>query len=140
MTSDISAGPDAQTDPLRVGVRVSTSIPSPVGHVWEVLISPDGAAALLGQGAALGGKGEPYHAADGTHGVVRSFHPLQQLRVSWHESPDSPPSLVEIDLVAEAGGTRVSLLHEHLRDPGQVGDLDLMWSSRLAALGAVSTG
>ena len=51
--------------------------------------SPAGAEALLGEGATLGGKGEPYHCSDGTGGVLRSYHPLEQLRVSWHPAPDA---------------------------------------------------
>ena len=63
---------------------------------------------MVGEGAVLGGKGEPYHCADGTSGVVRSYHPLEQLRVSWHATPDSPPTIVEIDLRADGDGHRAS--------------------------------
>ena len=98
-TSGASDGSGAPT------VRVSRTVGAPLVHVWEVLVSPAGAQALLGQGAVLGGKGEPYHSADGTSGVVRSYHPLEQLRVSWHVTPDSPPSIVELDLAADGDGS-----------------------------------
>ena len=95
-------------------VRTSRTVPAPVGKVWEHLISPTGTEALLGEGAALGSKGESWHSADGPFGVVRSFHPLQQLRVSWHADDDAPATLVDLQLAEQAGGTRIDLVHEHL--------------------------
>src|SRR4249919_12668 len=109
-----TSGPDGPGE--QPTVRVARTVSAPVVHVWEVLVSPAGAAALLGAGAALGGKGEPYHCADGTSGVVRSYHPLEQLRVSWHATPDSPPTVVEIDLRAAGDGTVVDLHHDRIDD------------------------
>ena len=103
------SAPDATGEPV---VRVSRAVQAPLVHVWEVLVSPAGSAALLGEGAVLGGKGEPYHCSDGTSGCVRSYHPLEQLRVSWHPTPDSPPSIVELDLRADGdAATRLELSH-----------------------------
>ena len=95
-------------------IDVSRSIPAPVARVWQQLVSPEGTNEWLGEGAVRGAKGEPYHCSDGTSGVVRSYHPLEQLRVSWHAGPDSPPSIIEIDLRAEGDGTRVDLRHERV--------------------------
>jgi len=72
-------------------VEIDTVLPHSVDHVWRVLTTNDGVQALLGRGARLGGKGEPWHADDGSHGVWRSYHPLEQVRVSWHADADSPP-------------------------------------------------
>ena len=63
-----------------------------INHVWHVLTTNDGAAAFLGEGASLGSKGEHWRAADGSHGVWRSYHPMEQVRVSWHASEDAPRS------------------------------------------------
>jgi len=115
-------------------VRVSQAIAAPVTHVWEVLVSPAGAAALLGQGATLGAKGEPYHCTDGSNGVVRSYHPLEQLRVSWHETPDSPPSILEVDLRADGEGTQLDLTHNHLSEASDLDGLAQRWTAALAAL------
>ncbi len=93
-------------------VEVDTVLEHPVDHVWRVLTTNDGAAALLGRGARLGGKGEPWRADDGSHGVWRSYHPMQQVRVSWHADADAPRSLVDLHLVAEGESTRVSLRHD----------------------------
>jgi uncharacterized protein YndB with AHSA1/START domain len=113
-----------------------------VGRVWQVLVSREGASSWLGEGAQLGGKGEPYHCADGTSGVVRSYHPLEQLRVSWHATPDSPPSVVEIDLRADGDVTIVDLRHERIADGQMVDSLRLRWTTGLDALAdqATTTG
>jgi uncharacterized protein YndB with AHSA1/START domain len=117
-------------------VQVSRAVAAPVGHVWEVLVSPAGAAALLGDGATLGAKGEPYHCTDGASGVLRSYHPLEQLRVSWHETPDSPPTIVEVDLRADGEATVLDLRQDHLQP---VSNLDALAARWTAALDAVAT-
>lgn len=124
--------------PLEASVRLTQEIAAPVGHVWEVLVSDAGAAALLGEGAALGGKGEPYHCSDGTRGVVRSYHPLEQLRLSWHADEDAPPSLIEIDLIDRGAGTTVELRHDHLQGPELADALQRRWLAGLDALDRAS--
>ncbi len=117
-------------------VQVSQVVQAPVGHVWEVLVSRDGAVALLGDGAVLGAKGDSYHCADGSCGFVRSYHPLEQLRVSWHATPDSPPSIVELDLRADGDATLLELRHDRVWDDAQAAELERRWSASLAALAA----
>src|SRR6476659_5598785 len=90
LPDDIEAGePEA-------GVHAGITVSAPASKVWEHLISPDGTEELLGQGARLGNKGEPWHAADGSYGVVRSFHPVEQVRVTWHPHEDGPLSMLDI--------------------------------------------
>ena len=74
-------------------VEVNAVLAHDIDHVWSVLTTNDGAEALLGEGARLGSKGEHWRAADGTHGFWRSYHPMEQVRVSWHASEDAPRSL-----------------------------------------------
>lgn len=113
-------------------VRVSRTVSAPVVHVWEVLVSPQGSAALLGEGAVLGSKGEPYHCADGTSGVVRSYHPLEQLRVSWHGTPDSPPTILEVDVRSDGdGSTRLDVSQDHLWHGVDVDELNRRWEASL---------
>ena len=52
-------------------VEISRTISAPPDQVWQLMTSPTGSAALLGDGAVLGGKGEPWRTSDGPHGVVR---------------------------------------------------------------------
>ena len=119
-------------------VEVSRTLQASVAHVWEVLVSPAGTAALLGEGAVLGGKGQHYYCSDGVSGVLRSYHPLEQLRVSFHETPDSPPSIVEVDLRAEGDATVVDLRHERITDEASVSFLERRWKESLDALAAVA--
>ena len=103
---------DGKPDDLSEIVEVDTVLAHPVDHVWRVLTTNDGVQALLGSGARLGGKGEPWHADDGSHGVWRSYHPMEQVRVSWHADADAPRSLVDLHLSPEGDRTRVSLRHD----------------------------
>jgi len=120
-------------------VHVRLSVDSGVGSVWRTLVSPEGTALWLGEGAVLGDKGQSYHCADGSAGVVRSFHPLEQLRLSWHPEGGIEPSLIELDVTAEGTGTRLRLWHEGL--PAEARSrMRVHWRERLEALaGAVAT-
>lgn len=127
-------------------VEVDTLLQHPVDHVWRVLTTNDGVQALLGSGARLGGKGEPWHAEDGSHGVWRSYHPMEQVRVSWHADADAPRTLVDLHLTPDGDGTRVSLRHD-LGASGGEGEgarpdgaaMQQRWSSALDRLDALAT-
>ncbi|CCH77957.1 putative Activator of Hsp90 ATPase 1 family protein [Nostocoides japonicum T1-X7] len=110
-------------------VAVSRMIAAPPVHVWEVLVSPPGSEAILGRGATLGSKGQSWHSDEGSVGCVRSFHPVEQIRVSWHETPDAPRSVVEIDVVPDGTSTRVDLRHD--RVSGDVSSDEARWNAAL---------
>lgn len=107
-------------------VSVSRVLAHPVSSVWGALMAPHGAEALLGEGGELGGKGSSWHAADGTFGVTRSFHPQEQIRFSWHAGTDAPATLVDVHLrPAGDGNTELEIRHDHLDsglDRGWVAD------------------
>jgi uncharacterized protein YndB with AHSA1/START domain len=141
MSASVGTESEAQTagnpgGPLEA--RASRPVAAPLARVWEVLVSPQGAAALLGAGAVLGAKGEPYHCDDGPSGVLRSYHPLEQLRVSWHQTPESPATIVELDLRADGDSTILELKQDHLPEGADVEDLSARWSAALAAFAAVA--
>lgn len=123
-----------KTDGPEAAVTASKVVAAPPTHVWEVLISPAGSQALLGAGAVLGAKGESYHCEDGTYGVVRSYHPLEQLRVSWHSTPDAPMTIVEVDLRADGDGTVLDLSQSHLHDGLDLDALAERWDQGLTAV------
>jgi uncharacterized protein YndB with AHSA1/START domain len=127
-------------NPLGLTVSVSRSIEAPLAHVWEVLVGSEGSSALLGEGAVLGSKGEAYHCTDGTWGVVRSYHPLEQLRVSWHADAEAKPSLVEVDLRAEGAGTVLDLRHDRLTDDAVARSAQERWTAGLDSLASRVTG
>lgn len=117
---------------------VSRTIAAPPLHVWEVLVSPAGAEALLGHGASIGSKGQSWHNDNGAFGMVRSLHPVEQVRVSWHETPDAPRSVVAIDLAADGSGTRVDLAHDPVN--GDVAADEARWHDALGRFEGVVLG
>ncbi|HEY6794631.1 MAG TPA: hypothetical protein VI248_08105 [Kineosporiaceae bacterium] len=141
MSTSVGTESEAQTAGKSGGpleVQVSRVVAAPVTHVWEVLVSPQGARVLLGEGARLGGKGEPYHCADGTSGVLRSYHPLEQLRVSWHETPDGPPTIVKVDLRADGDSTVLDLTQDHLTEAHDLEALRERWRAALDDVAAAA--
>ena len=119
-------------------IEAHAVIPRPVADVWRVLAGPSGPEALLGPGATLGRKGEPWHSEDGTHGVLRSYHPLEQVRFSWHADADAPATMVQVDLAADGDGTRVTLRQEHLDGSADAGALRQRWTQALERLRAAA--
>lgn len=96
-------------------VTVRRTVAHPVKSVWNVLMEPQGASALLGEGGELGNKGSSWRASDGTYGVTRSFHPLEQLRFSWHAAEDAPSTLVDLHLRAvDDHTTELVIVHDNL--------------------------
>ncbi|GLY33325.1 hypothetical protein Kisp02_66900 [Kineosporia sp. NBRC 101731] len=96
-------------------VYVRRVLAGSAGHVWHILVSPVGTSVWLGHGAVLRGEGHSFMSDEGEAGMVRSYHPLEQLRLSWHSGDaDDEPSLVELDLTPVTGGTRLRLWHEGL--------------------------
>ena len=113
-------------------------IPRPVADVWRVLAGPSGPEALLGPGATLGRKGEPWRSDDGTHGVLRSYHPLEQVRFSWHADEHAPATMVQLDLAADGESTRVSLRHDHLDAGADHEALRRRWADALERFAAAT--
>lgn len=83
------------------GLVVERSVSIPLKDVWDGLMTRKGAEALLGEGGELGLKGESWEAVDGSRGVIRSFHPMEQIRFTWRADADAPSTLVELDLTRE---------------------------------------
>jgi uncharacterized protein YndB with AHSA1/START domain len=112
MSGEVQSVPDDESGGWEAGVRASLTVGAPVAQVWEHLISPSGIEALLGDGARLGNKGEPWQAADGSFGVVRSYHAVEEVRVTWHPHEDGPLSMLDVQLHPEGDGTRLDVFHE----------------------------
>ncbi|MCB0911706.1 MAG: SRPBCC domain-containing protein [Propionibacteriaceae bacterium] len=129
---------DTLVNPVDTTVTVSRSVSQPVKEIWKLLATREGAEALLGAGGELGDKGDSWHAADGTYGVVRSFHPLEQIRFSWHAAEEAPKTIVEVDLVAADDGTRVDIRHEHIPNYFDAAALTRKWEQALDKLAAAA--
>ncbi len=134
-----AADSEAPTDGTTGGpvLEVSRAVPQPVDDVWQVLATSTGTEALLGKGAELGGKGEPWRSEDGSHGVVRSYHAGQQVRITWHADEHALSTLVELHLIPEGEGTRLSLRYQETPDAEVNTNLRQRWSD---ALGRIITG
>jgi uncharacterized protein YndB with AHSA1/START domain len=139
MTS--AAEPEVPTDSALGApvIEVSRVVPQPIDKVWQVLTTPAGAEALLGSGAHLGTKGEPWRSSDGSHGVVRSYHPMQQVRLSWHADDNAPATTVDLQLTSEGEGTRLDLRHEHIPDVATSRGLRQHWETALGQIGGATT-
>ena len=116
-------------------IEVSRVVPFPIDKVWQLLTTSAGAEALLGTGAKLGTKGEPWRSEDGSHGVVRSYHPMEQVRLSWHADEHAPATLVDLRLTAQGGSTRLDLRHEHLDDAALRASMTQRWDEALGRIG-----
>jgi uncharacterized protein YndB with AHSA1/START domain len=139
MTAAAAESGEVPTDSVPAPVlEVSRALPQPVDEVWQVLTTPAGAEALLGKGAQLGGKGEPWRSVDGSHGVVRSYHPLEQVRLSWHSDEQAPATLVELHLFPEGEGTRLSLRYEQAADAELSENLRQRWGDALGRIVAAT--
>lgn len=121
---------DDDVAPTERLVYVRRVVPGSAGVVWQTLVSPQGTSVWLGHGAVLAGRGQTYLSDDGDAGVVRSFHPLEQLRLSWQMGAEDEASLVEVDLTPVAGGTRLRLWHEGLPSTLRV-PMQQRWEHRL---------
>lgn len=116
-------------------IEVSRVVPFPIARVWQLLTTPAGAEALLGEGASLGTKGEPWHCADGSHGVVRSYHPMEQVRLTWHADENAPATLVDLRLTPEGADTRLYLRHERIESDALGQSLPQRWDDALGRIG-----
>ncbi|MGV8910951.1 MAG: SRPBCC family protein [Propionicimonas sp.] len=129
---------DTLVNPVDTTVTVSRSVSQPVKQIWKLLVTREGAEALLGAGGELGDKGDSWHAADGTFGVIRSYHPLEQIRFSWHAAEEAPKTIVEVDLSAAEDGTNVQIRHEHIPSYFDASALTLKWEEALEKLAAAA--
>jgi uncharacterized protein len=116
-------------------IEVSRVLPFSIDKVWQLLTTSAGAEALLGKGAKLGTKGEPWHSVDGTHGVVRSYHPMEQVRLTWHADEHAAATLVDLRLTPEGDDTRLDLRHERIDDAALGQSLPQRWDKALGRIG-----
>ena len=120
-------------------IEVSQVVPLPLNKVWQLLTTSAGAEALLGKGAKLGTKGEPWHSVDGSHGVIRSYHPMEQVRLTWHADEHAAATLVDLKLTSEGEGTRLGLRHERIHDAALGQSLPRRWEEALGRIGRATT-
>lgn len=130
---------DTLENPVDTTVTVSRSVSLSAKEFWKLLVTRAGAEALLGPGGELGDKGDSWHAADGTFGVIRSYHPLEQIRFSWHAADEAPKTIVDVHLRAAGDSeTTVEIVHEHIPSYFDAGKLSRRWETALEKLASAA--
>ncbi len=133
-----STAGEALTEPSDTAVKVSRVVSCTTKSFWKALVSREGQDSLMGEDAILGSKGESWRAADGTFGVIRTYHPNEQVRFSWHADDNSPSTLVDLRLIPTDEGTRLELHHENLPVGADTDALSARWAGVLDLLSQLS--
>ena len=126
--SIVSEAPGAvHEEPVTI-VRSSTR---PVKEVWNVLMTPEGSAALLGPAAVIGSKGQGWRSDEGRSGVIRSFHPLEKIRFSIRSNDEAPLCMAELEFIPTDAGSDVSIVFTGLPVTKDLDDFTTRWGSYL---------
>jgi uncharacterized protein YndB with AHSA1/START domain len=135
--SNASETPIGQNE---AAVTVSRSVAKPVKEVWRVLMTKEGAECLLGPGAQFGDKGHTWTSESGRTGVMRSLHPLEQIRFSYRKDETATPSVVELELTPDGeSDTRLQVTHSNLLPRTDLNELEQRWSDALDRLATCVT-
>ena len=98
-------------------IGVSRTFPVAADRVWEVLTSAEGTDLWLGSGVTWpADAGEPFELADGTVGEVRSFRPLDRIRLTWQPPDWDHESTVQVAIREVGAKTRITFHQERLAD------------------------
>lgn len=115
-------------------VVVSRVVSGSLKETWARLVTAEGAEVILGEGGVLGDKGDSWRATDGSRGVIRTFHRLEQIRFTWQQSRDDPASLVDIKVRPNGDAeTVIDLKVTNLTADADVDAVKAKWEQVLAA-------
>jgi uncharacterized protein YndB with AHSA1/START domain len=88
-------------------IGVSKTVAVDRERTWAFLTSDEGVALWLGPGAEIKGpRGTPYRTDQGITGEIRSFRPLDRVRLTWRPPGWDHDSTLQ---VAVTGGRRTSI-------------------------------
>ncbi|MDR3070432.1 MAG: hypothetical protein LBU38_05425 [Propionibacteriaceae bacterium] len=110
----IQTGSDTQGETQGTTVTVSQVVSKSLKETWKLIVSKEGNEALLGKGGIIGDKGDEWHSEEGTFGVIRSYHPLEQIRFYWYAAEGAPKTVVEVVLSADGEGTLITISHQRV--------------------------
>jgi uncharacterized protein YndB with AHSA1/START domain len=112
-------------------IGVSRTVDHPSEAVWRLLTSKRGTAIWLGAGATVSTeKGAPYETADGTIGEIRSFRPLDRIRLTW-QPPGGDESTVQVAISDRGSKTVVGFHQERLNGAAERERQRAHWSAVL---------
>jgi len=111
-------------------IGVSRTVAAPAAKVWELLASERGQAIWLGAGASLSTTaGEPYETADGTVGEVRSFRPLDRMRLTWRPTGWDHETIVQVAIRGDGDKTMIRFHQDHLANADERERQRAHWAS-----------
>jgi uncharacterized protein YndB with AHSA1/START domain len=119
-------------------IGVSRTVAAPPERVWRVLTSARGLGVWLGPGARLPKtKGSHYETSDGISGEVRSFRPLDRVRITWRPTGWQHDSTVQVAISKSRHGakTTVRFHQERLRSAAEREQQRAYWRQALERLG-----
>ena len=117
-------------------IGVSRSVAFPLEEVWDFLTSAEGSVVWLGAGVQrLDQPGRPYQTSDGTSGEVRSFRPLDRVRLTWQPEDWSHDSTVQFTVSRTTSGRTLLRFHqERLADATEREQQRAHWKAVLDAV------
>jgi uncharacterized protein YndB with AHSA1/START domain len=117
-------------------IGVSRSVAFPLEEVWDFLTSTEGSAVWLGAGVQrLDQPGAAYQTSDGTSGEVRSFRPLDRVRLTWQPEDWTHDSTVQFTVSRTASGRTLLRFHqERLADATEREQQRAHWTAVLDAV------
>jgi len=122
-----------------IGVR--RTLPISLAEAWELITSPEGVRAWLGDGARVEWKpGREYALADGSAGAVRVVQPESHVRLTWRPRGWPRDSTIQVRVIAAASGTTIAFHQEHLPGAGAREERRAHFAAALDALAALAAG
>jgi uncharacterized protein YndB with AHSA1/START domain len=117
-------------------IGVSRTVGVPVQQVWEFLTSREGSAVWLGAGVQrLDEPGGEYRTVTGTSGQIRSYRPLDRLRMTWQPPGWEHDSTVQVTVTSVGPGrTMVRFHQDRLADAAEREQQRTHWRGVLDAL------
>lgn len=111
-------------------IGVSRTVAVPAARVWELLASAEGQAIWLGAGVSLPTeKGGTYETDDGTVGEVRSFRPLDRIRLTWRPPDWDHDATVQLAISPKGSKTTIRFHQERLADAAERERQRAHWSA-----------
>jgi uncharacterized protein YndB with AHSA1/START domain len=133
--------PVGQTKDAGWEIGVSRTLGHPADVVWALLTSPRGTELWLGAGLTWpAAKGDTYELDDGTVGEVRSFRPLDRLRLTWQPPDWDHESTVQIAIADRGDKTRITFHQERLADADERERQRAHWSAAMDRVEAALEG
>lgn len=96
-------------------VGVSKTVDGSPEEVWEVLTSPDGLAAWLGEGSGLGPSTDPgstYETDERVVGEIRTWRPGDRVRLTWQPPDWDHETTVQVAVGATSSGRTTLRFHQ----------------------------